>query len=68
MFPHRPRPSPFRPLLKNPEVIKNYPKFYKDILLPAAPPARRDSAVEPGRVTPVLKRLEAGPSPLSPPV
>jgi hypothetical protein len=65
MSPLRPRRKP-RPLLKDPAVIKNYPKFYKDILLPASPPARRDSAFESGRITPELKRLEAVPSRLSP--
>jgi hypothetical protein len=65
MSPLRPRQKT-KPLLKDPTVIKNYPKFYKDILLPTSPPGRRDSAFESGRVTPELKRLEAAPSQLSP--
>jgi hypothetical protein len=68
MLPLRPRAASFKPLLKDPSVMKNYPKFYIDFFnptLPTSPFARRDSAVESGRPTPVLKRLEAAPSRLS---
>jgi hypothetical protein len=66
-LPLQPRAAP-KPLLKDPAVMKNYPKFYVDILNPSSPPPppRRDSAVDPGRVTSVTKRPESAPSQLSP--
>jgi hypothetical protein len=48
--------------------MKNYPKFYIDFFNPTSHSARRDSAIESGRPTPMLKRLEAAPSRLSPQV
>jgi hypothetical protein len=68
MLPLRPRAASSKPLLKDPSVMKNYPKFYIDFFNPTSHSARRDSAIESGRPTPMLKRLEAAPSRLSPQV